>query len=181
MIFDDMDEAARQFLKNLFEQTGGQSSRQVSMYDVGAALGWDRDAAARAAQDLMASGWVEIRTLSGGIGISPEGAAAVQSALGSGNRGAVMTRLGSNRIMDQAACQAVERVCDDIKAQADGLGLDFDTLAELMADLKTVADQMGSPRPKTAIVRESLRSLEGVLKRFAGNRNLASVRTLIGD
>jgi hypothetical protein len=27
MTFDDMDETARQFLKNLFEQTGGQSSR----------------------------------------------------------------------------------------------------------------------------------------------------------
>jgi hypothetical protein len=181
MTFDDMDEAARQFLNHLFEQTGGQSSRQVSMYDVGAALGLDRDAASRAAQGLMASGWVEIRTLSGGIGLSPEGAAAVPSELGSGNRGPVMIRLGNNRIMDPAACQAVERVCDDIKAQAGGLGLDFDTLAELMADLKTVADQIGSPRPKTSIVREGLRSLEGVLKPFAGNRSLASVRALIGD
>jgi|GEM_PF-4439558 len=52
MTFDDMDETARQFLKRLFEQTEGQSSRQVSMYDVGAALGWDRDAAAQAAQDI---------------------------------------------------------------------------------------------------------------------------------
>ena len=92
-----------------------------------------------------------------------------------------MARLGSSRIMDPAACQAVERVCDGIKAQAGSLGLDFDTLAELMADLKTVGDQMGSPRPKTAIVREGLRSVEGVLKQFAGNRSLAGVRALIGD
>ena len=181
MTFADMDEAVRQFLKTLFEQTAGQSSRQVSMYDVGAALGWDRDAASRAAQDLMACGFVEIRTLSGGVGISADGAAVVQSALGSGNRDADMARLGSSRIMNQAACQAVERVCDDIKAQAGSLGLDFDTLAELMADLKTIAGQLGSPRPKTALVREGLRSLEGVLKRFAGNRSLASLRALIGD
>jgi hypothetical protein len=181
MTFDDMDETARQFLKNLFEQTGGQPSRQVSMYEVGAALGWDRDAASRAAQDLMAAGLVEIRTLSGGIGISTAGAAKVQSTLGSGNRGAAMARLGSGRIMDKAACLAVERVCDDIKTQAGSLGLDFDTLAELMADLKTVADQLGSSRPKTAIVREGLRSLEGVLKQFAGNKNLACVRALIAD
>jgi len=181
MTFDDMDEAGRQFLKNLFEQTGGQLSRQVSMYDVGAALGWERDAASRAAQDLMAAGLVEIRTLSGGIGISTDGAAMVQSTLGSGKRSAAMARLGSSRIMDPAAGQAVERVCDDIKAQAGSLGLDVDTLAELMADLKTVADQLGSSRPKTAIVREGLRSLEGVLKRFAGNKNLAAVRALIGD
>jgi ABC-type sugar transport system substrate-binding protein len=181
MTFDAMDETARQFLNRLFEQTEGQSSRQVSMYDVGAALGWDRDAASQAAQDLMAAGLVEVRTLSGGIGISAEGAAVAQSALGSGGPGANMVRLGSNRIVDKAACQAVERVCDDIKAQAGSLGLDFDTLAEVMADLKTIADQLGSSRPKTAIIREGLRSLEGVLKQFAGNRSLASVRALIGD
>jgi len=181
MTFEDMDEAGRQFLKRLFEQTEGQSSRQVSMYDLGAALGWDREAASRAAQDLMACGLVEIRTLSGGVGISADGAAMMQSTLGSGNRGATMARLGNRRIMDKADCQAVERVCDDIKAQAGSLGLDFDTLAELMADLKTIADQLGSSRPKSAIVREGLRSLEGVLKQFAGNKNLACVRDLIGD
>jgi hypothetical protein len=83
--------------------------------------------------------------------------------------------------MDSAACRAVERVCDGIKVQAGSLDLDFDSLAELMADLKTIGDQLGSSRPKTAVVRESLRSLEGVLKRFAGNISLGDVRALIGD
>jgi hypothetical protein len=72
-------------------------------------------------------------------------------------------------------------VCDGIKAQTASLDLDFDSLAELVADLKTIADQLGSPRPKTAVVRECLRSLEGVLKRYAGNRSLVDVRALIGD
>lgn len=181
MTFDDMGEAARQFLKRLFEQTEGQPVRQVSMYDIGKALGWDRDAASQAAQDLMAAGLVEVRTLSGGIGISAEGAAVVQSALGAGSGGAAIARLGGSRIMEPAVCQAVERVCDGIKAQAGTLGLDFDTLAEVMADLKTIAAQLSSSRPKTAIVREGLRSIEEVLKRFAGNPGLAGVRTLIGD
>jgi hypothetical protein len=181
MTFDDMDEAARQFLKRLFEQTEGQPSRQVSMYDVGKALGWDREAAAQAAQDLMAAGLVEVRTLSGGIGISAEGTDVVRSALGAGSEGAAMARLGGGRIMEPAACRAVERVCDGIKSQTGTLGLDFDTLAEVMADLKTIAAQLGSSRPKTAIVREGLRSLEEVLKRFAGNPGLAGVKALIGD
>jgi hypothetical protein len=59
--------------------------------------------------------------------------------------------------------------------------LDDDTLAELVADLKTVTDQLGSPRPKTAVVRESLRSIEGVLKRLAGNKQLADIRALIEE
>jgi hypothetical protein len=181
MTFDDMDEAARQFLECLFEQTEGQPTRQVSMYDVGNALGWDRNAASQAAQDLMAAGLVEIRTLSGGIGISAEGADMMRSTRGAGSGGAAIARLGGSRIMEPAACQVVERVCDDIKSQAGSLGLDFDTLAEVMADLKTITAQLGSSRPKTAIVREGLRSLEEVLKRFAGNPGLAGVRALIGD
>jgi len=181
MAFDELDEPARQFLSQLFEQTDGQPSRQTSMYAIGAALGWEREAASRAAQDLMAAGFVEIRTLSGGIGISAEGADRVRSALAHGSPAPALPRLGSDGIMDTTACQAVEQVCEGIKSQAGGLDLDFDSLAELVADLKTIADQLGSPRPKSAVVRESLRSLEGVLNRFSGNRSLADVRTLIGD
>ena len=181
MVFDELAEAAQQFLKRLFEQTGGETSRQISMYDIGAALSWDREAALQKAQDLMAAGLVEIRTLSGGIGISAEGIETVRSALALAGPDPSLPRLGSSRIMDTAICRAVEQVCDGIKAQAGGLDLDFDSLAELVADLKTIADQLGSPRPKTAVVRESLRSLEGVLNRFAGNRSLVDVRALIGD
>src|SRR5512139_3668838 len=126
MTLDEMDEPARQFLKRLFDQTDGQPSRQISMYAIGAELGWDRQAAAQAAQDLMASGLVDIRTLSGGIGISTEGAAVVQEALGPESRDVSMPRLTTSRIMDKPACQAVELVCDAIKAQAGSLGLDFD-------------------------------------------------------
>jgi len=181
MAFDELNEPAQQFLKRLFEQTGGQTSRQISMYDIGAALGWEREAALQEAQDLMAAGLVEIRTLSGGIGISAEGVEKMQSALAPDAPAPSLPRLGSGRIMETTICRAVERVCDGIKAQAGSLDLDFDSLAELVADLKTIADQLGSPRPKTAVVRESLRSLEAVLNRFAGNRCLADVRALIGD
>jgi hypothetical protein len=73
------------------------------------------------------------------------------------------------------------QVCDGIKAAAGSFGLDFDSLAELVADLKTVADQLGSPKPKTAVIRESLRSIEGVLKRFVGNKCLAEIRILIEE
>ena len=37
---DEIDVAGRQFLIQLFEQTKGDSSVQVSMYDIGDQLGW---------------------------------------------------------------------------------------------------------------------------------------------
>jgi len=179
--FDDLNESARQFLKRLFEQTGGETSRQLSMYDIGTDLGWEREAASRIAQDLMADGLVEVRTLSGGIGLSTAGVGVMQAVLGAGNPLSARPRLGTDRILDPPVCQSVMQVCDGIKAAAGSLGLDFDSLAELVADLKTVSAQLGSPKPKTAVVREGLRSIEGVLKRFAGNKHLADVRALIED
>jgi hypothetical protein len=179
--FDDVDEPARQFLTRLFEQTGGETSRQVSMYDIGFSLGWERETASQTAQDLMATGLVEIRTLSGGIGLSAAGAEALRATLNPGSPASALPRIGTDRILDSLGCQAVALVCDGIKAQAGGLGLGFDSLAELVADLKTISDQLSSPKPKTAIVRESLRSIEGVLKRFAGNKHLAEIRSLIEE
>jgi hypothetical protein len=179
--FNELNEPDRQYLTRLFEQTGGQTSRQVSMYDVGAGLGWEREAASQAAQDLMAAGLVEIRSLSGGIALSTAGAQALTAAMAPESPAQARPRLGTGRILDPTACQAVEQLCNGIKAQAGALGLDFDSLAELVADLKTVNDQLGSPRPKTAIVRESLGSIEGVLKRFAGNNHLADIRALIAE
>lgn len=178
---DEVNESARQFLTRLFEQAGGQTSRQISMYDIGLELGWEREAASQTAQDLMADGLVEIRTLSGAIGLSPAGAEAVRAVLHPGSSAPVLPRLGSGRILDPAACQAVAQLCDGLKAQVGSFGLDFDSLAELVADLKTVADQLGSPKPKTAVVREVLRSIESTLKQFAGNPHLADIRALIEE
>jgi hypothetical protein len=75
----------------------------------------------------------------------------------------------------------VAKVCDSVKMQAGSLGLDFDTLGELMADIKTIACQLDSSRPKTAIIRECLRSLADVLKGCEDKRRLAEIRGLIGD
>ncbi len=72
---DEIDISGQQFLIQLFEQTKGDSTVQVSMYDIGDQLGLDRDIASTVAQELIGSMLVEIRTLSGGIGISADGIA----------------------------------------------------------------------------------------------------------
>jgi hypothetical protein len=177
-----LEGSAKEFLARLFEKTQGEPSHQISMYDVGTSLGWDRDAASRTAQDLMGGGLVEIRTLSGGIGISAEGVAAMQAILGpSPGSGTTIRRIENARLLNEGARLAVAQVCDGIKTQLGNLGLDFDTLAEMMADLKTVSCQLDSTRPKAAIVRECLRSLEHVLKDLRDNKSLAEIRTLIGE
>lgn len=182
MTMSELDEGGQQYLMQLFEQTNGDTAAQVSMYDVGEVLGMDHDTSGRVAETLIGLQLAEIRTLSGGIGISAEGAAEVKGLMGGGlPAGDIPGQLSNQPIMDAPSCQAVEQVTDALKSQTGNLGLDFDGLSELMADLKTVDAQLGSARPKTAIIRECLRSITDVLEGVGNSEALMKVKALLGE
>ena len=182
MTMSELDESGQQYLIQLFEQTNGDTAAQVSMYDVGEGLGMDHETSARVAETLIGLQLAEIRTLSGGIGISAEGAAEVKGSMGGAlSSGDTPRQLSDQPIMDAPSCQAVEQVTDTLKSQTGNLGLDFDGLSELMADLKTVDAQLGSARPKTAIIRECLRSIKTLLEAQAESESLLKVNGLLGE
>ncbi len=72
---DSEDLKSKDYLEELYRQTGGDVEVQVSMYDVGAAIGLDKTEAGSLAEQLMVQGQTELRTLAGGISITPEGLA----------------------------------------------------------------------------------------------------------
>ncbi len=182
MAIDELDESGQQYLIQLFEQTNGDTAAQVSMYDVGEGLGMDHDTSARVAETLIGLQLAEIRTLSGGIGISAEGATEVKDLMGGvPQSGETSGRLSDQPIMDANGCKAVEHVADALKNQTGNLGLDFDGLSEMMADLKTIDAQLGSSRPKTAIIRECLRSIKALLEAQPESENLLKVNGLLGE
>lgn len=182
MTSSGLDERSRQFLIQLYEQTGGDPSAQASMYEVGKNLGMDRETSGRVAENLIGLQLVEIRTLSGGIGICPDGAGQAKALMGgAAPAGKAPGRLSDRVLMDQAGCQTVHQVAGEIKNQIDRLGLDFDGLSELMADLKTIDAQLGSSRPKTSIIRECLRSLEAILAKSAEDQILLKIKGLLAD
>ncbi len=182
MAIDELDDSGQQYLIQLFEQTNGDTATQVSMYDIGEGLGMDHDTSGRVAEALIGLQLVEIRTLSGGIGISAEGAAEVKSLMGGAlSTGELPGQLNNQPIMDTQSCQAVEHVTDALKNQTGTLGLEFDGLSELMADLKTIDAQLGSSRPKTAIIRECLKSLKNLLKAQTESESLLRVKALLGE
>jgi len=75
---DDLKKMSPLFLDELYRQTQGDPSIMVSMYEIGEALGLDRNASLRTAEDLLGTGLAEIKTLNGGIGITAQGAAQAQ-------------------------------------------------------------------------------------------------------
>ncbi len=182
MTINELDESGQQFLIQLFEQTLGDTSAQVSMYEVGKDIGLDRETSSRVAETLIGLQLVEIRTLSGGIGISAEGANEVKNLMGGAAlAGESHRKLTDQPIMDQISCQAVEQATAELKSKAGALGLDFEGLSELMADLKTVDAQLSSSRPKTAIVRECLRSLKETLEGLSESESLLKIKGLLAE
>ena len=168
MPFTDLDELTRRYFDQLLQQLGEDRTQPISMFAVGDALGLDRDASTATAEDLMAAGLVEVRTLAGDIGLSPAGLALQEEENGKAS-GGEDARLGEGSPLDARQRQLVEEVLTTLKAEVGASGLDYETLAEVMADLHTMQAQMISPRPKTTVIRACL----GGIRDAAGAHKLA--------
>jgi hypothetical protein len=166
------------YLLELFNLTKGDSQSQVSMYTVGANIGLEKTEAGRLAEDLMAQGWVAVKTLSGGIGITDDGIQAAQAA-GVGTTAATEMSLGSEPILTEAGRQAIGDILGHIRKEVLQAKAPYQCLEEVVIDIKTIDVQLLSPRPKTAILREVLRSLGNCLD-SAGQTELAGrLKTII--
>ncbi len=142
----------------------------------------DRTLSKKTAESLMGWELVEIRTLSGAIAITVQGAEeARKSGAASETSGNSITRLGKSAIIEDADRKGIEQIVTELKSQVGNMGLNFDMLTELVADLKTVDAQMTSPRPKTDILRESFRSVRAILEKSDAKEMLNQVRGMLGE
>ena len=67
------DSSRQRFLQELYNRAEGDFEIQISMYDLGTDLGLEKDEAAVFAQELFVEGLAEMKTLSGGMGITQKG------------------------------------------------------------------------------------------------------------
>ncbi len=97
-----------------------------------------------------------------------------QGAMGSTQEGAFAS-------LDLPALEAFVR---DLKTQIPQLGLTDDDEAEVQSDIATIETQLSSPRPKTEIIKESLRSIrniaEGTVGSLAASGTIAGKAKLLG-
>ena len=165
---------ARSYLEELRTRTRGDGDARVSMFEVGEALGLERAEAGSLAEDLIVQGWVELKTLAGGIGITAQGLSIVNGAGAGPSPGVAGLRLGGGAVLDADGRLVVAKLVADIRAAALDRKMTLGQAEELLVDVKTLEVQMLSPRPKTAIVRELLRSMQGGLQGL-GARELAGL------
>jgi len=172
----DLDTHARDLFQELARVTGGDTAAQASMYVIGESIGLDRDASARAAEDLIAKGLVEIRTLSGAIGLSEDGA----GLLAVTDHGGAANRLGTESPLNPSQYELVEQTLTRLKSELGNRGLGFETLSEMMADIRSIEAQLASPRAKTDIVRACFASLRDAAGKSRQKDWLQVMENLLG-
>lgn len=167
----------RDLLTAIHDQAGGDPTVQVSMYEAGRTLGWETDRIERVAQDLMADGLLEFKTLSGGVAVTADGI----EQLHPGGSGGAGLRLGPGPQLDEAERAAVEAAANGVKGAFPGLALSHDAAAALVAHLRSLDAQIGAPHPHTGIVRACLTAIREALPPRADAALTAPLRALLGE
>lgn len=167
------------FLEELYRQTGRDTETRVSMYDVGAAIGLDRAEAGSLAEQLMVQGQAELRTLAGGISITPEGLAILGISVATPQSAKSSLRLSDGPIADDADRRTVQLLMEEIKNEIPSLNLEYELLEEIVVDLKTIEVHMLSPSPKISVLREIFRSLQNALATTAAGKAAAQLKSMI--
>lgn len=149
----------KSYLNELCQQTGGDIEKQASMYDIGMVIGLEKSVAGSLAEELMVQGLVELKTLSGGIGITSEGLAVLGISVTASPANLDQRRLSDNPVTTDADREVIQVITSEIQNTISSKQLEYALLEEIVLDFKTLEVQMLSPNPKNAILREVFRSL----------------------
>lgn len=174
------DLPGKSFLDELYLQTKGDLAAQVSMYDVGAAVGMTRDESGSLAESLIVEGLVELKTLAGGIGITSDGLAILGVFEAKNNTVDHALHFSSGPVASDNDLQTIMQIVRQIKDALSGHRITYDCLEEIVIDLKTVELHLLSPRPKTAVFKALIRSLHDALA-AAGLRETAAMLIALLD
>lgn len=153
------------YLQQLYQMSGGDVAVEVSMYDIGTALGLDRSGSGAIAEDLIIDGYAELKNLTGGISITSAGLRLLKVDTGdtADDSSEAKLVLGEAEVLGPEVAKAVAALVDELKMAITEGGFDYKQAEELVIDIKTLEIQLLSNRPKTAIVREILRSAANLL------------------
>jgi len=176
---DTEEHKDKEYLDQLYRLTGGDTATQVSMYEVGAAIGLDKSQASSLAEKLMVLGQAELRTLAGGISITVDGLAALGIAAAPPQVAESGFQLSKGRVTDEADRRTMQHITEEIKKAIVGLKLEYNLLEEIILDLKTIEVQLLSPKPKIAVLREILRSLHASLESAKALEIAAQLKSII--
>lgn len=157
------DLAVKSLLETVHSQTGGDTSQHISMYEAGQSIGLEKTEARSLAEELIMQGLLELMTLAGGVAITQEGMDLIGATSVNRSSPSSTLNLTQNKVLDEAGKKQIQELLEEIKEVTKSQSLDFAATEELLFDIKTIEIQLFSPRPKSAIFLEVLRSIQELL------------------
>jgi hypothetical protein len=191
------------FLRAVYDETDGTTERMVQMSDIGAKVGFDDDLTGRIVTYLIDEGLLEWAAMGGLIELTHWGLKEVEEVLSTPEQPTehfpslivaenvlnvgTMTHsqiqqgtTGSTQTLEIIDVPALRDLVADVRAVSASLELEVESTAELEAELATIDAQLGSPRPKSHVLRESLASARAILEGAAGGGLVAGAPQLAG-
>lgn len=149
------------FLFELYTQTGGDTEAQVSMHDIAAKLGIDQDQVATLAESLYIQGYAEMKTLSGGMGITARGMKLLNiKPPGSAQNVYNLPHLENLGEEDK---KAIEKVLENLKDSTNLMKAQFSFWEQFVLDVKSIELQLMAPLPRTEVLRQLFISIKNNL------------------
>jgi hypothetical protein len=160
------------------------------MYELGREIGLPEDAIYPTAQYLDGEGLLEIRTMDGNVSITHSGVIEIEEAIENperrtehfppiniininsmensviqqGSHGAIQ-----NANLDTGELREIKRIIDELEKDLQKLDFSGDSLEELRLEMETIKLQLLSPKPKSIILSESLKTIKDLLLSVTAN------------
>lgn len=169
----DSDEiTATAYLQQLYNSTQGNTETQVSMYDLGLAIGIDKAEAGRVAEGLMVQGYIELKTLAGGISITEEGLGFLGFSRQDQSNQDQEFSFSPGPIVSETDRNIAQKIITNIQHELTRTELDYTTIEQIVLDIKAIELHLLSLAPKCAVllalfssIADSLAGKEEILKR----------------
>lgn len=179
-----------QFLKALYEFSGGDKFKWLSMWDLGASLGFDRQNTKLTAEYLKSENLLKYQALGGIIGITHHGIKEVEDAISEPSKpthyfpavSSIHVNTMINSTIQQASPGATQiiqtgdvrieqlaEIMTKLKESVDKLGLSECDRGDLQAEIDTIDAQLNSSKPKASIVSECLSSARSIIEGVSAN------------
>ena len=130
---DNDNPEEKRYLTELCTKTQGDIGHQVSMFDVGAAIGMEKADAGMMAEELIIQGLAELKSLSGGIGITIQGVEMVRGkTVAAPIPAGDALQLGSGTVLGEKGRQAVEKILGNIRTAVIQRNATFGQLEEIV-------------------------------------------------
>ena len=160
------------------------------MWEVGGELRFDEEEIRKIVDYLIDEGLLEARALGGVIGLTHWGIKEVEQALenpdkptehflpiniitiGTMTNSTLQQGTNSSTInfhFDNGKINELDIIINSLKDIQNTLNISVDLHQELISEIQTLESQKQSPRPKSVIITESLKTIRTILENVAGN------------